>query len=204
MSLRKLLITFGLATVLAVAAAGGVIWYLERPDGAQAGSGTALVGGPFTLTDQQGQRVTEQDFAGRFMVVYFGYTYCPDICPLGLLHISEALERLPAAQAEQVAPVFITLDPERDTVEQMAAYAAAFHPRLAALTGSPEEIKQVARAYRVYFAKAKDAGAGDDYLVDHSTFIYLMGPDGQYRTHFSHNVAPEELAERLAAEVGSS
>jgi protein SCO1/2 len=107
--------------------------------------------------------------------------------------MTQALDLLPEDQAEQVVPIFITVDPERDTMEQLAEYAPLFHRRLVALTGSPEAIKAAAKAYRVYFAKAgKDDS--NDYLMDHSTFIYLMGPDGRYVRHFAHNATPEEMA----------
>ena len=112
--------------------------------------------------------------------------------------MTRALDLLPPDQAEQVVPMLITVDPERDTVEQLAAYAPLFHPRLVALTGSPDAIKAAAQAYRVYFAKAGKAGS-DDYLMDHSTFIYLMGPDGRYVRHFAHSATPEEIAQAIGA-----
>ena len=141
--------------------------------------------------------VTEQDFAGRWMLIYFGYTYCPDFCPMSLTNMTQALDLLPPEQAEQLVPMLITIDPERDTVEQLASYAPSFHPRLVALTGTPEQVEQAASAYRVYFAKA-ESEAATDYLMDHSTFIYLMGPEGNYRAHFGHSTSPEQMAEALA------
>jgi cytochrome oxidase Cu insertion factor (SCO1/SenC/PrrC family) len=183
----------GAAAVLALAVAGGVWWFLLNPAMQSLAGGEASVGGPFTLTDQHGAEVTERDFAGRYMLVYFGYTFCPDFCPLSLANMTQALDLLPPEQAEQVVPVFITVDPERDTIAQLAQYAPLFHPRLVALTGSPEAIKAAAQAYRVYYAKAgKDDS--DDYLMDHSTFIYLMGPNGRYVRHFAHSATPEEIA----------
>ena len=151
--------------------------------------GEALVGGPFRLTDQHGAEVTEQDFAGRYMLIYFGYTYCPDFCPISLANMTQALDLLPPDQAEQVVPILITVDPERDTVEQLAEYAPLFHPSLVALTGRPRQIKAAAKAYRVYFAKAGN-GDSDTYLMDHSSFIYLMGPDGRYVRHFATTPRP--------------
>lgn len=130
------------------------------------------------------------------MLIYFGYTFCPDFCPMSLSTMTRALDLLPADQAERVVPILITIDPERDTVAQLAEYAPLFHPRLVALTGSPEAVKDAARAYRVYFSKAGD-DSGNDYLMDHSTFIYLMGPDGAYVRHFGHNVSAEEVAQAL-------
>jgi protein SCO1/2 len=168
----------------------------------QTSAGEALIGGPFTLTDQRGARVTEQDFAGRFMLVYFGYTFCADICPTSLTVMAAALDGLPEAQAEQVVPILITVDPARDTVEQLADYAPLFHPRLVALTGSEEEVREAARAYRVYYHVPE--GDGDAYLVDHSTFVYLMGPDGSYRTHFGIDASPEAMAEAIGQEIAAS
>jgi cytochrome oxidase Cu insertion factor (SCO1/SenC/PrrC family) len=196
--LRSRAFAVGAAAVLALAVAGGAAWFVLAPAISSMAGGEATVGGPFTLTDQHGAEVTEQDFAGRYMLVYFGYTYCPDICPLSLANMTQAVDLLPPDQADQVVPIFITVDPERDTVNQLAEYAPLFHPRLVALTGSPEAIKAAAQAYRVYFAKAGKDGT-DDYLMDHSTFIYLMGPDGRYVRHFAHNAAPEEIAAGIGA-----
>jgi len=155
-------------------------------------SGKALIGGPFSLTDHTGKPVTQDDFKGKLMLVFFGYTYCPDICPAELQVMSAALDAL-GADAEKVTPVFITVDPARDTVEQMASYVASFHPRLVGLTGSEEAVKEAAKAYRVYYAKAGDANS-PDYLVDHSAIVYLMGRDGNYLTHFSYGTSAEKMA----------
>ena len=196
--LRSRAFAIGAAAVVALAVAGGAAWFLWSPVTRSLAGGEATVGGPFRLTDQHGATVTQQDFAGRYMLIYFGYTFCPDVCPLSLANMTQALDLLPPDQVEQVVPIFITVDPERDTVAQLAEYAPLFHPRLVALTGSPEAIKVAARAYRVYFAKAGKDGS-DDYLMDHSTFIFLMGPDGRYVRHFAHNAAPEEIAAAIEA-----
>jgi cytochrome oxidase Cu insertion factor (SCO1/SenC/PrrC family) len=201
--LRGQALAIGAAAALALAVVGGATWFALAPAGRSMAGGEALVGGPFTLTDQHGTEVTEQDFAGRHMLIYFGYTYCPDFCPMSLSNMSQALDLLPPEQAEQVVPIFITVDPERDTVAQLAEYAPLFHPRLVALTGSPEATKAAAQAYRVYFAKAGDQDS-DAYLMDHSTFIYLMGPDGRYVRHFAHNAAPEEIAAAIKAAIPAS
>ena len=159
--------------------------------------GKALVGGPFTLTDHTGRRVTEKDFAGKFTLVFFGYTYCPDVCPAELQVMTAAMEQL-GAKSKQVTPVFITIDPKRDTVEQMASYVSNFHERLVGLTGSHEEIRSVAKAYRVFYAKAKDDGSSTDYLMDHSSIVYLMNPKGEYAAHFSYGTGPEKMAQGIA------
>jgi len=201
MTVRKLVLMFAAATLVVVVAGAGLLWHWDARQ-VQTSAGEALIGGPFTLTDQHGERVTEQDFAGRFMLVYFGYTFCPDICPTSLTVMTAALDRLPEEQAAQVVPILITVDPARDTVEQLANYAPLFHPRLVALTGSEEEVREAAKAYRVYYHvhEAED----DDYTVDHSTFVYLMGPDGSYRTHFGIDASPEAMAEAIGQEIAAS
>jgi len=182
--------------VLALVLAGFAGWTLLRtPTERTAGTTSVSIGGPFALTDQFGQRRTDEDFAGQLKLIYFGFTYCPDVCPTELQAMSTALDLLDA-DAEKVTPIFITVDPERDTVEQMEAYAAYFHPRLVALTGTPEEIAAVAKAYRVYYARV-ETGQEGAYTMDHSSFIYLMGPDGRYLTHFGPGTAPEEMAETI-------
>ncbi|MGI9417484.1 MAG: SCO family protein [Geminicoccaceae bacterium] len=196
MTTRLLVIAVTLLLILAGGLGVAMIWQGANPAGA---GGKALIGGPFTLVNQEGELVTEKDFEGRFMLAYFGYTFCPDFCPLGLSTITEALELLPEDEAEKVTPVFFTVDPARDTVAQLADYTPNFHPRLVALTGSDDDVAAAAKAYRIYYSIPEEQG--DDYAVDHSTFIYLMGPDGAYRTHFSHNASPEEVADRLGTEL---
>jgi protein SCO1/2 len=188
------------SAVVALVVIGAATWLFLAPASRSMAGGEALVGGPFTLIDQHGEQVTEQDFAGRYMLIYFGYTYCPDFCPMSLSNMTRAMDLLPPEAAEQVVPIFITVDPERDTVAQLAEYAPLFHPRLVGLTGSAAAIKQAAQAYRVYFAKSGD-GDSDAYLMDHSTFIYLMGPDGAYVRHFAHSATPEEMAAAIEAAI---
>lgn len=163
-------------------------------------AGQALVGGPFTLTDQTGKRVTDQDFRGRFMLVLFGFTYCPDICPSALQVMAAALDKL-GPKAERITPVLISVDPERDTPAQLAAYVKSFHPRLVGLTGSPAEIEAVVKAYRVYAKKVPDPKSTAGYSIDHSALIYVMAPDGTYRAHFTPATSVDAMAERLASLV---
>ena len=175
--------------------------YLTRGPAVSA-LGEALIGGPFALTDQSGKRVTSADFAGRHLLVAFGYTFCPDVCPAELQVMSAALDKLGSA-GEGIVPIFITIDPARDTVDVLAQYMPNFHPRFVGLTGSPEEIAAVARAYRVYYAKAEGwQEAGEDYLMDHSTIIYLMGPGGKFMKHFTYTTDAAGLAEDLKASTG--
>jgi protein SCO1/2 len=191
---RRPIIVFALI-VLVLAAGLGAFAFLNRQIPGINGSGTALVGGPFTLTDQTGKRVSEKDFLGRHMLVFFGFTYCPDICPTELQVMTAALDMM-GADGDRIQPVFITVDPERDTPEVMKSYVENFGPRLVGLTGSLEEITAVAKAYRVYFAKAAKTGT-DDYLMDHSSIIYLMGPDGRFLKHFTYTTDAQKLAAAL-------
>jgi len=185
--------------LLAVAVGFGVRIFLLRagePSTAML-SGAALFGGPFTLVDQDGKTRTDADFRGRYLLVYFGYTFCPDLCPTELQTISAALDRL-GDKAAKVQPLFITIDPERDTAPVLKEYVGHFRPGLVGLTGSAREIAAAAKAYRVYYAKVPAADGGDDYLMDHSGFVFLMGPDGRYLTHFTPQTTAKELAQAIA------
>jgi protein SCO1/2 len=187
----------GLVVFLPLLAGG--LWYW-LPSASRQAATAVPIGGPFTLVDQDGRTVTERDFAGKWMLIYFGYTYCPDVCPLGLATIAEALDQLPQAQRDEIVPVLVTVDPERDTPEVLKEFVAAFGPGFKGLTGSPEQMQAALKTWRVYSRKA-EAQPDGGYLVDHSTFTYLMSPDGAYASHFSHGVTPEEMAERLGQMV---
>jgi len=160
----------------------------------------AIPGGAFSLVDHNGRPVTDGSFGGEHLILVFGYTYCPDVCPTTLSSVAAALDLL-GAKAERIRPVFVTVDPERDTPAVLADYVAAFHPRLLGLTGSPEQIREAAHNYRVYYAKAGDS---DDYLVDHSAYVYLVGPDGRTLTYFKHDATPETIAEAVGRHLGSA
>ena len=159
-------------------------------------SGKALIGGPFTLVDQTGKTVTDQDFRGRYMLVFFGFTHCPDICPAELQVMSASLDAL-GPKADGVVPIFITLDPERDTQAAMAAYVKNFGPRFVGLTGSSEQIAAAAKAYRVAYSKFQQDKTSSDYTIDHSTLVYLMGKDGEYITHFAYGTPASQMTETL-------
>jgi protein SCO1/2 len=153
------------------------------------------VGGPFALTDHNGTPRTDADFRGKLLVVYFGFTYCPDICPIDLQNIGLAVDAL-GASAENVQPLFITLDPARDTAAQLKDYVPLFHPRLIGLTGDTLAIRAAADAYKVYYARAPNL-RGDDYTIDHTAFIYLVGADGTYLGF----LPPNSDAGRIAAAI---
>ncbi|MBM3490312.1 MAG: SCO family protein [Alphaproteobacteria bacterium] len=200
MALKRFVLLFALAAcIAAIAVSGAAIWQLAERGGRSAGR--AAIGGPFQLVDSTGRQVSEADFRGRPMLIYFGYTYCPDVCPTELQAMSAALDRL-GSIAEQIQPLFITIDPERDTPEQLASYCRHFHPRLACLTGTAEQVAGAAKSYRVFYARTRsqnrDAPA-DNYLLDHSSYVYLMAADGLYLTHFGPGTDPEAMAERIRA-----
>lgn len=161
-------------------------------------AGGARVGGPFTLVNEQGESVTEADFRGRFMLIYFGFTFCPDVCPTELQVMASAIEAL-GPEAEKITPVFITIDPERDTPEVMARYVTLFHPRLTGLTGSPEQIAAAAKAWHVFYRKVADESSNEDYTMDHSSIVFLMGPEGEYLKLFGPGTGPDKMAEDIAA-----
>ncbi|MGH6826001.1 SCO family protein [Methyloceanibacter sp.] len=196
--MRARLIAFIVAGFLIGALAGAVVLLVSTPQGGQPvqSSGTALVGGPFSLVGADGKPVTDRDFRGRYMLIFFGFTHCPDICPAELQVIAQALEQL-GDKAKTVVPIFITLDPERDTPEAMANYVKSFGGNFVGLTGSPEAIAVAAKAYRVAYAKVENKDSATDYSVDHSAFVYLMDPEGRYVTHFSYGLSADQMAEKL-------
>ena len=171
----------------------------ETPRGAAGTLLASAIGGPFQLVDQNGKTVTNADLKGKWSLVYFGYTHCPDACPTALNDISIALDEL-GPKRDAVRPVFITVDPERDTPEVLKSYVTSFDAPILALTGTPEEIAQAAKDYRVYYAKHPEAGG--DYSMDHSSVIYVMDPDGRFTASFTHESAPEQISERLKKLLG--
>lgn len=191
-----------LAVVLIVGALGFAAYQLyQHPGGMTGGTPTMpAVGGPFSLTDHNGGPVTEAAFKGKLMLVYFGYTYCPDVCPTALTEMGNAVEALGPA-GDKVVPVFVTVDPARDTPEHLKEYLSFFHPRFVGLTGTSEQVAAAAKAYRVYYAKAKTdaAGASDalDYLMDHTSIVYLMGPEGALKAHFPHGAGADAMAKKI-------
>jgi protein SCO1/2 len=158
------------------------------------------VDGRFSLVEQHGRPVTDQSFRGDFMLVYFGFASCPDVCPLDLATMAAALRDL-GTLAGRIHPIFITIDPSRDTPERLAAYVAAFDPRMLGLTGTPEQIRSAASAYGVDYTIEESNG---EHLVDqHTAFTYLMGPDGQFLRAFPHGVTGSELADALRSALAS-
>jgi len=180
------LIAFALAAVAVVA-------IVALPRIAAMRAGAPAIGGPFALIDQRGRAVTEADFRGRVMVVYFGYTYCPDVCPTTLGVIGRALDQLSPDERKQVAPIFITVDPERDTPKALADYVANFAPDLVGLTGAPDAVQKVEREYHVFAAKHPEAGGS--YSMDHSSIVYLMDRDGRFRAILAGEITAAQVAD---------
>jgi len=168
---------------------GRALWQAELPTGV----GTALVGGPFRLIDQDGKPRTDADFRGQYLLVFFGYANCPDVCPTTLQTITTAMEKL-GPDAAKVTPLFITVDPARDDPKTLKDYASNFTPRLVALTGSAADIATVAKEYRILYNKA---GEGPNYTMDHTAIVYFMGPDGRYIGHFDIDAKADDVAQAI-------
>jgi len=166
-----------------------------------AGAATSAdVGGPFSLVDQDGHRVTEKTFAGRPVLLYFSYTTCPDVCPLDLAKIAQVARRVSAEAGIEVKPIFVSVDPERDTPEKLKAYVHFFGADFSGLTGTPEEIAKIGEAYHVYYKKVPTAD-GSGYMVDHSTVLFLLGADGAYLDHYGRALPIDEIVQRAVARL---
>ena len=197
---RSALLAPMIAMALAIVA---VVWLLAEQgpgglSGAQKQTTGALVGGPFELVDHTGRAVTDEDFRGRFLLVYFGFTTCPDVCPTALQEMTQALDLL-GGQGNEIQPLLVTIDPERDTPAVLADYVAQIHPRLIGLTGSAAQIKAVADGYKVFYAKAESDDG--DYLMDHTSILYLLDREGRYAAHFGHDIPPDDLAKAIQRQL---
>jgi protein SCO1/2 len=196
-------VTFALLLVAATLATGVVGYLAVRVLGfgptAVGGDGRsfgeATIGGPFTLVDGDGKTRTQADFRGKLMLVYFGYAFCPDVCPTELQKMGEAMDAL-GDKAKDVVPVFITVDPERDTPTEIKTYVGNFHPRMVGLTGTQEQVAAAARAWRVYYKKV-DNPAASQYTMDHTSIVYLMDRQGKFITHFSGRVTADEMSKAI-------
>lgn len=180
---------------LPVPGAGGA------PTGGLALPPGVTLGGAFSLVDQDGRAVTEANFAGRWMLAYFGFTHCPDVCPTELGTIAAALDAMGAA-GEGVVPVLFSIDPERDTPEALKDYVSRFHPRMIGLTGTPQQVADAARRFRVFFARVQRPDM-TQYTMDHSSFIYLIGPDARVRALFRPETSPEAIAAAVTGHLRS-
>jgi protein SCO1 len=161
----------------------------------------ARIGGPFTLTDQNGKARTDRDFAGKYRIMYFGYTFCPDVCPVDVAHLVagyRAFAKVDPARAARVVPVFVTVDPERDTPEALKTFTAAFDPALVGLTGTKDQVAAVTKAYAVTVQIQKPSPGNPNYLVDHSRAAYLMDPEGKPLALLSQDAKPDVIAGELS------
>jgi cytochrome oxidase Cu insertion factor (SCO1/SenC/PrrC family) len=190
----------GIACFAVAAVAARYLWPPSDRVHTVRSTGRALIGGPFALIDQTGKRRTDMDFRGRLMLVFFGFSHCADVCPTTLRTISETLRKL-GDDAAKVRPLFITIDPDRDTVARLARYHKAFDPRIVMLTGSAKAIAAAAKVYRVYYAKLPAKDGSGDYDMAHSSFVYLMGRDGGYLAHFTSKITSDKLAAAIRAHL---
>ena len=206
--------TYALLAAVSVAALLGGAWYLTRDGGSSGGGdkfaqcrssqiagGTAAIGGPFELVNAKGETVTDKDVITEPSIVYFGYTFCPDVCPMDSARNADAVDAL-AERGHSVTPVFISVDPERDTPEAVGDFAENLHEKMIGLTGSLEQIKAASKAYKTYFKK--NAGDDDYYLVDHSTFSYLVLPEDGFVEFFRRDETAEQIAEKTSCFIENS
>ena len=191
--MKRGLLLAGLVIAAAVFVTSVAVLLLEWRARETGQTTAADIGGPFSLTDQDGKKVTDADYAGQWKLVFFGFTYCPEVCPTTLNRISLTLKAL-GPLGDKLHPLFITIDPERDTPAVMKSYVSAFDKRITGLTGTPDEIAAVAKAYHAFYQKVPQ---GNDYTMDHSTLIYVMRPDGRYETLLRYDDSPAEMAEKL-------
>ncbi len=198
MSTHPLTRRIAFASVMVIAAVAIAAYALVSSPERMKSAGAALIGGPFTMVNHRSETVTEKSFAGKPTLLFFGYTYCPDVCPTELQVMAEALRRL-GGKGKDIQPVFVSIDPARDRPDVMAAYVANFGEQFIGLTGSPQEVEGIASAYRVFYQKVENKDAPDTYLMDHSSIIYLMDGDGKFLKHFSYSTDAAALAEGIAA-----
>ncbi len=191
---RVLYATMGLVLAVLLIGSGAFLWL-------SGGANPSGIGGPFTLQDGNGKTVTDRDFRGQYLLVYFGYTFCPDVCPTTLNAVADAMDKLGPA-ASRIRPLFITVDPRRDTPAVVKQYVAAFGPAITGLTGTPEEIAAVAKEYRVYYAEHRTGPGPNDYSMDHSSIMYLMDPGGRFIAPVRADQTGDEIAANLKKLIG--
>ncbi len=192
---RILYATMGIVLAVLLIGSAGFLWL------SGGGVNPTGIGGPFTLEDGSGKQVTDRDFRGKYMLVYFGYTFCPDVCPTTLTAVADAMDKL-GPEASRIKPLFVTVDPKRDTPAVVKQYAAAFGPSITGLTGTPDQIAQVAKEYRVYYAEHRTGPGPDDYSMDHSSILYLMDPDGAFVAPIRADQTGDEIAANLKKLIG--
>ena len=187
------ILLFGILGIMQTQKSYKTVALVKDIPGPQGGEPTIV--GAFELVDQKGKVWKDTDFKGKPMLVYFGYTYCPDICPTALYNMTEAMQQLGGGKIVQ--PIFITIDPQRDTSSQLQTYTQNFHKDFVMLTGSKAQVNQAIKAYKVHAARASEERGETDYLMDHSSLIYLMDEEGKYRAHFNHQSPAAEMVKRV-------
>ena len=201
MRLRTIL--FALVAIAVLIGTGGYafsVWNAYQISPTPTAAQGPIITSEFELVDQAGRTIRDDDLRGKWQLVFFGFTSCPDVCPMTLENITAALEEL-GPVADKLQPLLITVDPERDTPAVLKEYLAAFDPRILGLTGTPERVQEALRSFRVYAAKRPLDGG---YTMDHSTFVYLMDPHGAYAVHFSPQASVEEMAKQINARISGS
>ena len=188
------ILIFGVIAVVFLTLGRGIMSGNDTPQ--RSTQGKVNIGGPFQLVDGSGKKVSDMDFRGKYMIIYFGYTFCPDVCPTSLGEIAGAIDLLSDDEIEKIVPIFISVDPERDTPAIVGEYAKHFHERMVGLTGSMDAVKSVAKSYKAYFAKG-EVDAHGDYPVDHTSYTYVVGPDGQFVTAYRHATPAKDMAKSL-------
>lgn len=201
---NRLIVLVFLSLALVPQAWAGSAEFGKGTGGTIGGPIQGQIGGPFSLVDHHGTPVTDADYHGHFMYIYFGYTYCPDVCPTSAVMMGQTMDQL-GEDGKKVVPIIITIDPERDSPAVMKEYVVNFHPRMIGLTGTPEQVGVALKAYRVYAEKVLEQGWGvDEYFVYHSDVIYFMGPDGEYLDHFGSGATPKVMAARLRKHISAT
>jgi protein SCO1/2 len=194
---RRILFAGLMLIVAASIAAYALMSSPQKP----AGFGEAFVGGPFTMVNHKGEAVTEKSFFGKPMLLFFGFTFCPDVCPTELQVMAAALDEL-GDKGKDIQPIFVSIDPERDKPEVMAAYVSYFGDRFIGLTGSAEQVAAIAGAYRIFYARQENKERPSDYLMDHTSIVYLMGSDGKFLKHFTYTTDAKVLAQGISEALG--
>jgi protein SCO1/2 len=187
------LLALGLQTLSSIVLATALI--IGQPS-SWAGTSPVTIGGPFTLTAPDGTAVTDQTYRGKWLLVYFGYTFCPNTCPMTLNEIASALEKL-GPDAAKVQPLFITVDPQRDTPKVMGEYTQSFDPRIVGLTGNPQQLASVAQEYGAYWVRHRTGPGAEDYVMDHSTYLYIMDPQGKFVRAFDADTPGDRIGDTL-------
>jgi len=198
MSLRYRLLQLCIARLLIILGVLLAVAVIIGEPPARAGKSEVTIGGPFTLSTPDGTTVTDRTYRGKWLLVYFGYTFCPSSCPTTLLAVTTALEEL-GQDAAQVQPLFVTVDPQRDTPKVMRQYIESFDPRIVGLTGTPQQIAAAAQQYGAYYVRHSTGAGPDDYVVDHSTYLYLMDPLGKFVRAFDSDTSGDRIADALRA-----